>query len=215
MGSETEFHFVHEVCVDKFFISKYEVTQGLYEKITGISIEEQQNKAPEKIEVPKGESYPMVFVSWEDAQSFIRQLNIITGKKFRLPTEAEWEYAARSGGRDEEFAGGNDPDAVAWYGENSGRTLHLVGQKQANGLGLFDMSGNVNEWCSDWYDGNYYEVSPRNNPSGPTTGKKRVYRGGPLGRSASFVRAALRYSGESGMRTDFIGFRLALSQDNK
>lgn len=125
-----------------------------------------------------GDKCPVESVSWNDAQDFISRLNSRTGKRYRMPTEAEWEYAARSGGKREKYAGGNDVDAVAWYGSNSGSRTHPVGQKQPNGLGLYDMSGNVWEWCQDWYGGSYYNQSSRDNPGGPSSGSSRVIRGG-------------------------------------
>lgn len=127
---------------------------------------------------------------------------------FRLPTEAEWEYAARSGGKNEKYSGGNDIDSVAWYSGNSGRKTHPVGQKQPNGLGIYDMSGNVWEWTNDWYDENYYRNSPRDNPKGADSGQYRVLRGGSLRSDALDSRAAhrggnlpdIRFSGSFGFR---------------
>ena len=130
-------------------------------------------------------------MSWEDCQIFIKKLNKLTGKSFRLPTEAEWEYAARGGNRSRgyRYSGGNNLDGVAWtylgtynrngewYRENSGGTSHPVGQKVPNELGLYDMSGNVDEWCQDWFEDDY-ATSPSVNPSGPASGSYRVQRGG-------------------------------------
>jgi len=196
----------HKVCVDGFFMGKYEVTQKQWQTIMGDS--------PSNF---RGDNHPVEQVSWDDVQKFIIRLNRQSGQHYRLPTEAEWEYAARSGGKQEKYAGGSDVDAVAWYSSNSGGKTHPVGQKQANGLGLYDMSGNVWEWCSDWYDGNYYSNSPRNNPQGPSTGSDRVYRGGCVGSYPKFVRSAYR-SGSSpdnrgncfGLRYGNLGFRLVL-----
>jgi formylglycine-generating enzyme required for sulfatase activity len=144
-----------------------------------------------------GDDCPVERVSWDDAQLFIKKLNQLTGKKYRLPTEAEWEYAARSGGRFERFAGGDNADALAWYGANSGRTTHPVGQKKPNGLGLYDMSGNVWQWVSDkWYD------------TDARTGT-RVIRGGSWNDPPEDVQAALRgLHAASGTRSNRIGFRL-------
>ena len=130
---------------------------------------------------------PVEQVSWDDVQEFISKLNQKlapagikqgTGKKYRLPTEAEWEYAARSGGKKEKYAGSDNLDSVAWYSSNSGSKTHPIGQKQPNGHGIYDMSGNVWEWVQDWYDSGYYKNSPKNNPRGPDSGSLRVHRGG-------------------------------------
>ncbi len=143
---------VHEVCVSDFVIGKYEVTQGQWRKLMGSN--------PSKFN-SCGDNCPVEQVSWNDVQQFIQRLNSQSGRNFRLPTEAEWEFAARSGGKHEKYSGGDNVDAVAWYGDNSGKMTHPVGQKQANGLGLYDMSGNVWEWVSDWY-GNYPIGSQQN-----------------------------------------------------
>ena len=133
----------------------------------------------------KGSNYPVEQVSWDDCQSFIRKLNARSNKTFRLPTEAEWEYASRSGGRDEKYSGGNDVERVAWYNKNSGSSTHAVGGKAANGLGIYDMSGNAREWTDDWYSDTYYADSPYKNPTGPYSGKFKTTRGGGWDASAS------------------------------
>ncbi|WP_457575848.1 PEGA domain-containing protein [Desulfomarina sp.] len=192
---------VHKVCVDGFYIGKYEVTQGEYKKIMGGN--------PSRFK--KGDRYPVERVSWNDAQAFIKKLNNRTGKKYRLPTEAEWEYAARSGGKNEKYAGANRPESVAWFDDNSGSSTHRVGTKSANGLGLYDMSGNVWEWCQDWYDSGYYGKSPENNPGGPSSGSNRVNRGGSWNYAARGVRTANRDRDSPGNRIGNLGFRLVLS----
>lgn len=121
-------------------------------------------------------------------------MNELTGKQFRLPTKAEWEYAARGGNRSRgyKYSGSDNIGSVAWYTDNSGETTHPVGQKQSNELGLYDMSGNVWEWCQDWYDNNYYGSSPSQNPKGPSSGYFRVGRGGSWGGNAWGCRVSYR-----------------------
>jgi formylglycine-generating enzyme required for sulfatase activity/class 3 adenylate cyclase len=191
---------VHEVCVDSFGMSRYEVTQGQWQKIMGNN--------PSRF--TKGDNYPVEHVSWDDTQDFIRKLNSHSGRSFRLPTEAEWEYAARSGGKKEKYAGGNDLDGLAWYEGNSGSSTHPVGTKEPNGLGLYDMSGNVWEWCSDWYGKNYYQQSFRNNPQGPSSGSFRVIRDGCWNGSPWLARSANRDRFKPNYRLDNLGFRLVL-----
>jgi len=193
---------VHEVCVDDFWIGKYEVTQGEYIKIMG------SNPSYFK----KGDSYPVETVSWNDAEEFISLLNRKTEKGYRLPTEAEWEYAARSGGKREKYAGGGGVDALAWHDSNSGDSTHRVGTKRKNGLGLYDIAGNVWEWCSDWYGRNYYSSSSRNNPLGPSSGSSRVIRSGSGGSSPEGVRSAVRNRDVPGVRSGDLGFRLVFPE---
>jgi formylglycine-generating enzyme required for sulfatase activity len=147
-------------------------------------------------------------VSWNDAQNFISKLNSQTGKRYRFPTEAEWHYACTSGGKNEEYCGGNNVDAVAWYDGNSGSKTHKVGQKQPNGLGIYDMSGNVWEWVQDWYGESY--PSSGNNPVGASSGSTRVLRGGSWNHVPGGVRAAFRDWNAPGYRSDYLGFRLVL-----
>ncbi len=203
-GYEVE-HPVHEICVNGFWMGKYEVTQGQWEKVMGSNPSQFKN----------GATYPVENVKWDDAQEFIGKLNDMTGKRFRLPTEAEWEYAARSGGRREKWAGTNSESELweyAWYsGDSDGRT-HPVGQKRPNGLQLYDMSGNVWEWIQDWYDKDYYRSSPKNNPQGP--GRLMTYRA-LRGGSWNDVPKHTRMSNRSGAigprsRNPFTGFRLVL-----
>ncbi len=194
---------VHEACVDDLYIGKYVVTQGQWQAIMGSNPSFFKNC---------GDNCPVENVSWNDTQKFIQKLNQKSdGNKYRLPTEAEWEYAARSGGKNEKYAGGNDIDSVAWYASNSGNKTHPVGIKAANGLGLYDMSGNVWQWVQDWYDDSYYKNSPRNNPPGPSSGDYRVLRGGSWTNTAATVRAAHRFANSPTDHYYFHGFRLALS----
>ena len=194
---------VHEVCVSDFSIGKYEVTQGQWQAVMGNN--------PSNFS-SCGDDCPVENVSWDDVQEFIRKLNERRGgsvtRPYRLPTESEWEYAARSGGKQEKFSGGDKIDAVAWYASNSGNGTHPVGRKLANGLGLYDMSGNVWEWVNDWYDSGYYGKSPRDNPQGPTTGSGRVCRGGGWDYVPRNVRAAYRNDFDPGFRDNILGFRL-------
>ena len=172
----------HEVTVSGFWIGKYTVTQGQWQKVMG------SNPSGFK----KGDSYPVETVSWNDAKEFIREFNSKSGHSFRLPTEAEWEYAARSGGKAEKYAGGSDVDAVAWYSANSGKSTHSVGTKAPNGLGIYDMSGNVFQWCEDVYDVDAYKKHQRNNPISNGGGSYRVLRGGSWSRDAAWVRCSFR-----------------------
>jgi len=193
---------VHDVCVSDFYMGKYEVTQGQWEVIMGDNPSYFKNC---------GDNCPVENVSWNDVQEFIERLNSKTGKKYRLPTEAEWEYAARSGGKREKYAGTNsdaDLGSYAWYIMNSGSKTHPVGQKQPNGLGLYDMSGNVWEWVSDRYDQNYYKNSPRNNPKGPSSGSYRVLRGGSWSGVPNAIRASYRFDINPSTRNYNYGFRL-------
>ncbi len=195
---------VHEVCLSNFYLGKYEVTQGQWRQIMGSN--------PSYFS-SCGDNCPVENVSWNDVQDFISRLNRQSGKGYRLPTEAEWEYAARSGGKSEKWAGASSESSLgdyAWYGSNSGMKTHPAGQKLPNGLGLHDMSGNVWEWCGDWYDGQYYSQSDRNNPSGPSSGSDRVFRGGSWNSNAADARAASRNRDNPGYRLDDVGFRLAL-----
>lgn len=187
----------HQVTVGDFYIGKYEVTRSEWQAVVGFT-------PPEAYTC--GANCPVGDVSWTDILSFITTLNKKSGTNYRLPTEAEWEYAARSGGKNEKFSGSSDISAVAWYSGNSGGTSHPGGQKQANGLGLYDMSGNVGEWVNDWYGA--YSSSAQTNPTGPTSGNTRVYRGGSSVNDSTFGRASDRSSTATGDRVFFIGFRL-------
>jgi len=195
---------VHQVCVDDFSIGKYVVTQAQWQAVMGNN--------PSYFKACGG-NCPVEQVSWEDAQEFIWQLNDQTGKNYRLPYEAEWEYAARSGGKREQWAGTSnlaELGAYAWYEGNSGKQTHPVGTRRPNGLGLYDMSGNVQEWCEDWYGADYYKISPEKNPRGPLSGSVPVLRGGSLSDPAGNVRAAYRNNFAPSYRIIYSGFRLVL-----
>ena len=192
---------IHTVTVSSFFMDKTEVTQAQYKKVMG--------KNPSHFS--GCDDCPVERVSWHDATAFAQKV----GK--RLPTEAEWEYAARggvktnSGSSQTSYAGSNDLNSVAWYGDNSGSKTHPVAQKQANALGLYDMSGNVWEWCSDWYSDSYYSESPQNDPQGPNSGSSRVLRGGSWFLNDSYCRVANRLRLNPVSRDNDYGFRLVRS----
>ena len=189
----------HDVTLSDFAIGETEVTQELWQAVMGSN--------PSSF---SGTNLPVEEVSWNDCQTFITKLNQLTGKNFRLPTEAEWEYAARGGNKSKgyKYAGSNTLSDVAWYGDNSSSKTHPVQQKQANELGLYDMSGNVYEWCQDWFGG--YSSSAQTNPTGPVSGSYRVGRGGSWSGSAKYCRVSLRYDYTPTNYFSYLGLRLAL-----
>lgn len=194
---------VHEVCLDGFWMGKYEVTQGQWSKLIGSN--------PSNFK--SGDDFPVEKVSWNDAKDYILKLNQRSGNTFSLPTEAQWEYAARSGGKNEMYSGGNNVDSVAWDWSNSGKKTHGVGTKASNGLGIYDMSGNVLEWCEDVYDKNAYSRHEHNNPLITSGSKYRVRRGGSWNMYPRGGRAAYRHGLSVDIRRiSLMGFRLCLSQ---
>jgi formylglycine-generating enzyme required for sulfatase activity len=191
----------HRVTISKpFLMGKYEVTQGQWKAVMGSN--------PSKFS--GNDDLPVEQVSWEDCQEFIRRLNAKTGGGWRLPTEAEWEYACRAG-TSGDYAGALDQ--MAWYDGNSGGTTHPVGQKQPNAWGLYDMHGNVWEWCQDWYDASFYGRSPGTDPVGPSSGSNRVDRGSCWGNTAAFCRSATRDGNAPSTRSVYLGFRLARTSE--
>ena len=202
----------HQVTLSDYYIGETEVTQELWQAVMGTTIQEQAKKGMYDTSLyGVGNSYPMYYISWDDCQTFITKLNQLTGKNFRLPTEAEWEYAARGGqkSRGYKYAGSNTLSDVAWYGDNSSSKTHPVQQKQANELGLYDMSGNVFEWCQDWYGG--YSSSAQTNPTGPVSGSDRVFRGGSWNYNARYCRVSYRFSITPSFNIgNYLGLRLAL-----
>lgn len=188
---------VHTVTVSNFYIGKYEVTQKQWQDIMGNN--------PSHF---KGDDLPVLQVSWNNVQEFIKKLNAKTGKNYRLPTEAEWEYAARGGstGSPTTYAGSNTINNVAWYDSNSKSKTHPVGQKQPNELGIYDMSGNVWEWCSDWYGS--YSSSLQTNPQGASYGSGRVLRGGSWNDRAEYCRSTYRLNYSPDGSSGYLGFRL-------
>jgi sulfatase modifying factor 1 len=223
MGSDTgesDERPVHEVRVSDFFMMKTEVTQKDYAALVGT------NPAAER---GVGDSYPVYAVSWYEAVTYANRLSDRDGLKrcytisgtevscdwrangWRLPTEAEWEYAARGGTQSKgyTYAGSNDLNAVAWNSGNSGRSTHPVGTKAANELGLYDMSGNLWEWCWDGWGS--YASGSQTDPRGAASGSARVIRGGSWIDGASGARSAYRYDGDPADRGDDLGFRLVRS----
>jgi formylglycine-generating enzyme required for sulfatase activity len=194
----------HEVQLTGFAIGKYEVTQALWKQVMGNN--------PSRF---KGDSLPVENVTWDDVQMFILRLNVKTGKNYRLPTEAEWEYAARGGqqSRQTQFAGGFDLETVAWCSTNSENATHNVGGRQPNELGLYDMSGNVWEWCSDYYG--TYPSDKQTNPIGVKKGTARVLRGGCYAAIGRQCRVSGRKSLYQGGKDYLTGFRLAMDDDRE
>lgn len=189
----------HQVTLSSYYIGETEVTQELWRAVMGSN--------PSNF---SGSRKPVENVSWDDCHEFVRKLNSLTGQSFRLPTEAEWEFAARGGNKSKgyKYAGSNSIGDVAWYSDNGNSQTHDVAQKSPNELGLYDMSGNVWEWCLDWYD--IFSNSSQTNPTGPTSGSHRVYRGGSWLDIARHCRVSLRDYGSSGDTKNYLGFRLAL-----
>ena len=200
-----------QTTVSSYYIGMLEVTQSQWEKVMGTSIYQQQSKTGGSNTYGVGSDYPMYYVSWVEAKEFCARLSRQTGRNYSLPTEAEWEYAARGGKKNEgtKYAGGWSIDDVAWYSGNSNSSTHMCGTKRPNALGIYDMSGNVLEWCEDWYGSQYLQYDD-NNPKGASTGSERVQRGGSWIYSAEHSRVANRDSNIPGCRYYNIGFRVVL-----
>ena len=199
----------HQVTLSDYYIGETEVTQELWQTVMGSNPSRFTGNLQRPVEQ----------VSWNDCQVFIKKLNQLTGKTFRLPTEAEWEYAARGGSQSQgyKYAGSNTATDVAWirhdffkifYGKFNLNATHSVGTKRPNELGLYDMSGNVWEWCQDWHD--FYSSSSQTNPTGPSSGSNRVYRGGSWFFNARNCRVSHRFSGTPSFSCSNLGLRLAL-----
>ena len=192
---------VHQVTLtNDYYMGKYEVTQALWEAVMGSN--------PSYF---KGDNLPVEKMRWKVCQRVISKLNSMTGRKFRLPTEAEWEYAARGGkkSRGYQYSGSSNISDVAWYDGNSGDKTHPVGTKQANEFGIYDMTGNVLEWCQDWYGS--YSSSSQTNPTGSDSGSSRVLRGGCRNGLARTCRLSYRIDFTPGYRSYNHALRLALS----
>ena len=222
--AESDEYPLHQVTLSDYYIGQYEVTQGLWETVMsytgecadgssiiayawGIWLGDSDPSSTYGL----GANYPAYYVSYEDiVDIFIPRLNQITGRTFRLPTEAEWEYAARGGNKSNgyKYSGSNTIEDVAWYTSNSSSKTHEVGTKAPNELGIYDMSGNVWEWCSDWYGS--YSTSSQVDPTGPSTGSNRVLRGGCWSNNASYCRVPNRGGNTPSDRYYYRGFRLVL-----
>ncbi|MCD6011164.1 MAG: Sulphatase-modifying factor protein [Flavipsychrobacter sp.] len=203
---------LHRVSVGSYYIGKYEVTLGQWRRIMGV-------KPHPYTGIDYGnkncDDCPVVKVSWEDVQEFIKRLNAKTGKHYRLPTETEWEFAARGGkySKAYKYSGSNKITDVAWYGKEKG-TTHPVGQKDPNELSIFDMTGNAAEWCEDWYGEDYYKKSiDEVNPKGPDKGNMRILRGGSYFDDDVVCRNVYRSRVKPDTRQWNIGFRLAMDYD--
>ena len=192
----------HRVILSDYYIGETPVTQELWSEVM------EDNPS-----CYKGPKKPVEMVSWNDCQEFVSRLNKLTGEKFRLPTEAEWEFAARGGvdSKGFKYAGSNSLNEVAWYSKNSDDMTHEVKTKCPNELGLYDMNGNVWEWCSDYYSPSYYSVSPKINPQGPITGSSRVNRGGSWFTDISRYRISVRDGNPEQGRYAALGLRLAMN----
>ncbi len=209
MGDDNgEFHWekpAHKVRLSTYCIGKYPVTQRLWKEVMG--------NDPSRF---RGSARPVESVSWEEARHFVNKLNKMTGESFRLPTEAEWEYAARGGRYSQgyQYAGSDKLKQVGWNKENSNNETKEAGLLFANELGIYDMSGNVFEWCSDWFAGDYYQICYRQevveNPRGPDEGELRVLRGGSSFDDPVRCRVVFRLNALPESRNDNIGFRLVL-----
>ena len=194
----------HQVTLPSYYIGKTEVTQELWQAVMGSN--------PSNF---TGTNLPVEKVSWDDCKTFIAKLNALTGKNFRLPTEAEWEFAARGGNKSRgyKYCGSNTLSDVAWYVDNSDNKTHPVAAKTPNELGIYDMSGNVLEWCNDWYSSSYYTSESQTNPTGPDSGSSRVRRGGSWNYSEHTCRVSYRGDTTPSFRYNYLGLRLCLSAD--
>lgn len=203
---------VHTVTLDGFYIGKTEVTVAQYRAFCTAT----SRQMPFPVTWGWIDNHPIVNVSWDDANAYCVWLSTITRKKYRLPTEAEWEYAARAGNKsgilDYPYSGSLLIDEVAWYKGNSAEQTHAVGLKKANICGLFDMTGNVWEWCNDWYDAGYYYKSSQDNPTGPFLGERKVLRGGSWATEPKDCSVFDRDNGIPSFGIHFTGFRVVQEQ---
>lgn len=189
----------HQVALSDYKIGKYEVTQALWEAVMG-----------DNPSVFKGPYLPVENVSWYDVDLFIKKLNKLTGKHYRLPTEAEWEFAARGGNKSKGYVyiGGDEIDSAAWHFGNSDKCTHAVGSSGANELGVFDMAGNVSEWTQDWYG--HYSEKPQKNPKGAKSSDiGKIFRGGSFANLLNYNKPSCRFVSNPNFKSPTIGFRLA------
>jgi formylglycine-generating enzyme required for sulfatase activity len=230
-GGENNERPVRTVTVSSFLMGIYPVTQKEWFDVMRTTIQQQRDMADRSWFLRRvGDNYPMYYISWHEAVEYCNRRSLREGltpaysgsgnnitldrtaSGYRLPTEAEWEFAAKGGNKDYlifEYSGSNSVDAVAWYFGNSGGGTRPVGTKAPNSLGLYDMSGNVLEWCWDWYG--TYPNTAQTDPVGASSGALRVFRGGSWGLSAMYVRSAFQYYGAPSIRSDNIGFRVVRS----
>lgn len=216
---------VHQVSIKAFYLSRTEITVNqwrFFVKESGYLTEAEKNgggliRWNNKLQIKKDaswqnpylkqtENHPVVLISWNDAQAFCYWLSHKTGEYYCLPTEAEWEYACRAGSHEECYG---NLDEISWYEYNSGGNTHPVATKKPNRFGLYDMLGNVWEWCQDYYGAHYYSESPVRNPTGPETGTERISRGGTWCSQPSRIRAAFRRHDSAHFRFYRLGFRVA------
>lgn len=210
----------HQVVLTNFYAGKYEVTQALWKAVMGTTVEQQCKMAGQHNVYGVGDDYPMYYIHFREATTFCENLNQILanqlpeGYEFALPSEAQWEYAARGGVKDEPsmYAGGKFASDVAWYEGISEHSSHPVGQKQPNELGLYDINGNVWEWCQDWYDEDFYKHSVLQDPVNANCAANRVYRGGSWDYEAKLCRVSMRFYGAPSGRTINLGIRLVLTK---
>lgn len=208
------------VTLSDFYIAELEVTQKLWTAVMGTTIEEQRDLHDASYLCGKGDSYPMYYISYTECLQFMTKLNILlerdlpSGFTFSLPTEAQWEYAARGGSKRKIalYSGSDNIDKVAWYSDNNYRSPYMVGALQPNELGIYDMSGNLWEWCLDFYDKSYYSVAPQNNPVNLESSPFRVLRGGSWFDDASDCRVAMRGKNKPSNSSVLNGMRIALVQ---
>lgn len=209
----------HSVTLSDFWMGETEVTQALWKAVMGSTLAQQRDKRdPSRSLNGDGDNYAMYYVNYTEAVEFCSKLNsklvnqIPSGWRFTLPTEAQWEYAARGGKNKSsyKYAGSNSVSDVAWHKGNSSSNVHPVKGKKPNALGLYDMSGNVWEWCSDWYSSSYYGVSAIGDPKGPSSGSSRVMRGGAWGNNIENCRVSNRFYNSVSNRYNDTGFRVVL-----
>ena len=209
--SDNDERIIHNVSLDDFYIGETEVTQELWEAVMGTNIGNQKDKSSYGTKLRgAGKDFPMYYVNWYEAKEFCDILSKMTGKTFRLPTEAEWEYAARGGNKsnDYKYSGSNSLYEEAWYYDNSNNQTHIVKTKKPNELGIYDMSGNVWEWCEDWYAD--YSSDSQQNPTGSLSGTYKVIRGGSWSYGDDDCRIHNRYSNLPNYRYDDYGFRIVM-----